>query len=153
MTQIYEVSRNLQNLLSFGLACWHLAIATTSYLYIIHAKWFVSITEFLAGRLLEMWRCYVADLQCQTPICLLLLFLSKRLAPQRTHATFQDGGPQKISWSKQIAWREQKFHDQNKSLGVNYIQRIIKFELLMLIYVQENSYLRLILLRDIRGSL
>ena len=31
MTQVYEVSKNLQNLLSFCLACWHLAIATTSY--------------------------------------------------------------------------------------------------------------------------
>ena len=31
MTQIYEISKNLQNhLLSFCLACWHLAIATTS---------------------------------------------------------------------------------------------------------------------------
>ena len=30
MTQIYEVSKNLQILLSFGLARWDLAIATTS---------------------------------------------------------------------------------------------------------------------------
>ena len=32
MTQIYEVSKNLQILLSFCLARWHLAIATTNFI-------------------------------------------------------------------------------------------------------------------------
>ena len=40
------------------------------------------------------------------------------LALQRNYVTFQDGGPQ-------------EFSDQNKSLGVNYLLRIIKIELLM----------------------
>ena len=43
-------------------------------------------------------------------------------------------------------------NDQNKSLGVNYTQRIIKFEPLMWTQVEENSYSRLILL-DSWGSL
>ena len=51
---------------------------------------------------------------------------------------------------KMVAHR--KFSDQNKSLGVNCIQRIIKFELLMWTQVEENSYSRLILL-DSRGFL
>ena len=29
-----------------------------------------------------------------------------RLALQRTHVTFQNGGLQEIQWSKQIVWRE-----------------------------------------------
>ena len=43
-------------------------------------------------------------------------------------------------------------NDQNKSLVMNYIQRIVKFELLMWTQVKESSYLRLILL-DSGGSL
>ena len=45
-----------------------------------------------------------------------------------------------------------KFSNQKKSLGVNLIHGIIKFELLMQTQVKKNSYLILILL-DSRGSL
>ena len=66
-----------------------------------------------------------------------LLFLS-RVKTGTSH--LQDGGPQETQ------------SDQNKQLGVKYIQIITKFALLMQTPVKENSYLRLMLLES-RGSL
>ena len=122
---------------SFLNLCLHQYLKFDNSLYIVHAKRFVLITEFPTGSHLEMWRvCIVVPVST----------LDKNNSNERVgtpalecnYITFQDGGPQEIQWSKQITYL--------------YIERNMKFELLMLIQVEENSYSRLILL-DSWGSL
>ena len=117
--------------------CLHQHLKFDNSLYIVHAKRFVLITEFPTGSHLEMWRvCIVVPVST----------LDKNNSNERVgtpalecnYITFQDGGLWELGWSKQITYL--------------YIERNMKFELLMQIQVEENSYSRLILL-DSWGSL
>ena len=78
----------------------------------------------------------VAVLYCQAPIHSLLNCFFQEFIDWIYNAH--------TSHFKMVACR--KINNQNKSLGMNYIQIIIEFELQMLTQVEENSYLRLILL-------
>ena len=118
--------------------CLHQQLKFDNSLYIVHAKWFVLITEFPAGHHFEVWRSCVAVPSPHSFIA--IVFINSSDWHYNAHT----------SQFKMVARR--KFNNQSKSLGVNYITRIIKFELLIETQVEENFYLRLTLLNS-RGSL
>ena len=111
--------------------CLHQQLRFDNSLYIVHVKRFVLITEFPVGR-------HIAVPEHQSFIA--IVCIKSRDWHYNAHT----------SHFKMAACR--KFSDQNKLLGVNYIQRIIKFELLIQTQVEENDYSRLMLLKS-RGSL
>ena len=84
----------------------HQQLKFDNFLFLIHTKWFVLITKFLAGGHLEMWRSCVA-VPDSHPFIAIVFFIESR--DWHYNAS--------TSHFKMAARR--KLNDQNNSLGVN----------------------------------